>query len=127
MGGDSCCTTDCGSGGIRRTVDTVSRRWKLPSAAPCCGNPRESEQTDCCESGRSNPVRVEGAIDLDSFLRDVATRSLTISAMAFQDAENLDLERLRGCCISVVSPDGLLVPFCAYNLTSRDGRSLYRR
>lgn len=127
MGGDSCCTTNCGSGGIRRTVDTVSRRWKLPSAASCCGNPRESEQTDCCESGRSNPVRVEGAIDLDSFLRDVATRSFTISAMAFQDAENLDLERLRGCCISVVSPDGLLVPFCAYNLTSRDGRSLYRR
>jgi hypothetical protein len=47
--------------------------------------------------------------------------------MAFQDAENLDLERLRGCCISVVSADGKLVPFCAYNLTSREGKSLYRR
>jgi uncharacterized radical SAM superfamily Fe-S cluster-containing enzyme len=47
--------------------------------------------------------------------------------MAFQDADNLDLERLRGCCISVVSPDGKLVPFCAYNLTSREGKGLYRR
>jgi len=24
------------------------------------------------------------------------------------------------------SPDGRLVPFCAYNLTDRQGRSLYR-
>jgi uncharacterized radical SAM superfamily Fe-S cluster-containing enzyme len=47
--------------------------------------------------------------------------------MAFQDADNLDLDRLRGCCISVISPEGMLVPFCAYNLTSRKGKSLYRR
>jgi uncharacterized radical SAM superfamily Fe-S cluster-containing enzyme len=72
-------------------------------------------------------TRVEGVLDLDEFLQEVATRSFTISAMAFQDAENLDLERLRGCCISVVSADGALIPFCAYNLTSREGRSLYRR
>jgi uncharacterized radical SAM superfamily Fe-S cluster-containing enzyme len=46
--------------------------------------------------------------------------------MAFQDAWNLDLERLRGCCIHVVAPDGRLVPFCAYNLTSSEGRALHR-
>jgi uncharacterized radical SAM superfamily Fe-S cluster-containing enzyme len=120
-GGDSCCTTDCGSGGIGRTVDTVSRRWKLPSAVPSV-----SGQTACCSGSKAAAVRVEGVLDLDVFLREVATRSFTISAMAFQDAENLDLERLRGCCISVISADGRLVPFCAYNLTSRDGRSLYR-
>ncbi len=114
--GDSCCTSDCGRGGIRKTVDTVSRRWKLPSAA----------HTACCSGSKPDAVRVEGVLDLDLFLQEVATRSFTISAMAFQDAENLDLERLRGCCISVISADGRLVPFCAYNLTSRDGRSLYR-
>jgi uncharacterized radical SAM superfamily Fe-S cluster-containing enzyme len=37
------------------------------------------------------------------------------------------LERLRGCCISVVSPNGMLVPFCAYNLTGRERRSLCRQ
>jgi hypothetical protein len=47
--------------------------------------------------------------------------------MAFQDAWTLDLERLRDCCIHTVSPDGRLIPFCAYYLTSRDGRPLYRR
>jgi uncharacterized radical SAM superfamily Fe-S cluster-containing enzyme len=45
--------------------------------------------------------------------------------MAFQDAENLDLERLKGCCISVISSDGKLIPFCACNLTSREGNGLY--
>lgn len=125
-GGDSCCSSECGSGGIRKTVDTVSRRWKLPSAAPFSSRPSLSEQTACCNGSGVDAVRVEGALDLEAFLQEVATRSFTISAMAFQDAENLDLERLRGCCISVISTDGRLVPFCAYNLTSREGRSLYR-
>jgi uncharacterized radical SAM superfamily Fe-S cluster-containing enzyme len=46
--------------------------------------------------------------------------------MAFQDAWTLDLERLRDCYIHTASPDGRLVPFCAYNLTDRLGHSLYR-
>jgi uncharacterized radical SAM superfamily Fe-S cluster-containing enzyme len=71
-------------------------------------------------------TRVEDPLDLDVFLQEVATQSFTISAMAFQDADNLDLERLRGCCISVISADGKLIPFCAYNLTSKEGKSLYR-
>ena len=46
--------------------------------------------------------------------------------MFFQDAWNLDLERLRGCCIHVAAPDGRLIPFCAYNLSAADGTPLYR-
>lgn len=124
---DSCCSADIGTGGVRKTVETVSRRWTLPSAAPnFCRSPLPAE-TPCCSGGSPNVTRVEGLFDLDLFLQEVATRSFTISAMAFQDADNLDLERLRGCCISVVAAAGRLVPFCAYNLTSREGRSLYRR
>ena len=127
MGSDTCCTADCGSGGIRQTVETVSRRWRLPSAAPFSNRPPILENTACCGGSSPDATRAEGPLDLDQFLSEVNTRSFTISAMAFQDAENLDLERLRGCCISVVAADGKLVPFCAYNLTSREGRSLYRR
>ena len=47
--------------------------------------------------------------------------------MAFQDAWNLDLERLRECYIHNISPDGRLIPFCAYNLTDQSGHSLYRQ
>jgi len=63
---------------------------------------------------------------LDAFISRAATHTLAVSAMAFQDAWTLDLERLKGCCIHVVSPDGRLIPFCAYNLTSMDGETLYR-
>ncbi len=62
----------------------------------------------------------------DVFLARTRTHTFCISGMAFQDAWNLDLERLRDCCIHIVSPDGRIIPFCAYNLTDQSGRSLYR-
>jgi uncharacterized radical SAM superfamily Fe-S cluster-containing enzyme len=62
----------------------------------------------------------------DVFLERKRTHSFFISGMAFQDAWTLDLERLRDCCIHIARRDGRLVPFCAYNLTDRQGRSLYR-
>jgi uncharacterized radical SAM superfamily Fe-S cluster-containing enzyme len=62
----------------------------------------------------------------DEVLERAKTHTFSISGMAFQDAWTLDLERLRDCCIHVVAPDGRIVPFCAYNLTARDGRALYR-
>ncbi|WP_034640874.1 radical SAM (seleno)protein TrsS [Desulfovibrio inopinatus] len=65
--------------------------------------------------------------DMDAFLADVGQRTFSLSAMAFQDAWSLDLERLRGCCIHCVAPDGRLIPFCAYNLTSAEGHPLYRQ
>jgi uncharacterized radical SAM superfamily Fe-S cluster-containing enzyme len=62
----------------------------------------------------------------DMFLERARTHSFCISGMAFQDAWNLDLERLKDCCIHVVHPDGRIIPFCAYNLTDSRGRALYR-
>jgi len=64
--------------------------------------------------------------ELDVFLERYRTHTFCISGMAFQDAWTLDLERLRDCFIHIVSPDGRKIPFCAYNLTDRQGRSLYR-
>jgi hypothetical protein len=62
----------------------------------------------------------------DEFLDRIHTWSLCISGMAFQDVWNLDLDRLRDCCIHVVDPLGRLIPFCAYNLTGAHGQTLYR-
>jgi hypothetical protein len=47
--------------------------------------------------------------------------------MAFQDAWNIDLERAANCCIHVLTPQEKLVPFCLYNLTAANGKTLYRR
>ncbi len=66
-----------------------------------------------------------GTQSLDDFLHVVRNRQLAISAMAFMDAWNLDLDRLRECYIHIA--DGhKLIPFCAYNLTAQDGHTLYR-
>ena len=54
--------------------------------------------------------------DLDDFLRQAKTRSFTVTAMAFQDAYNLDIERIRRCSLHVYE-DGKFMPFCARYLT----------
>jgi uncharacterized radical SAM superfamily Fe-S cluster-containing enzyme len=66
-----------------------------------------------------------GLASFDAFLASRG-HSFTLSGMAFQDAWNLDLERLRECFIHIVSPDRRVIPFCAYNLTSASGEPLYR-
>ncbi len=71
-------------------------------------------------------LRPIGGDELERFIARAAAHTLAVSAMAFQDCWTLDLERLKGCCIHEVSPDGRLIPFCAYNLTSMDGKTLYR-
>jgi hypothetical protein len=41
--------------------------------------------------------------------------TLYIGGMHFQDAYNYDVERLKRCNIHYPTPDGRLIPFCAYN------------
>ena len=91
----------------------------------CCGEPEPEEESCCCcgESGDSYDTS-----SLDAFLKRVDQYTLAVSSMAFMDAWNLDLERLRDCYIHVVARKNniRLIPFCAYNLTAIDGTSLYR-
>ena len=61
---------------------------------------------------------------LPTLFERIQSHSLCISGMAFQDVWNIDLERLRRCCIHVMTPEEKMVPFCAYYLTDSDGRRL---
>jgi len=63
----------------------------------------------------------------DEFIQRAKTSYLTISSMPFQDVWNVETERLRGCCIHAVTPDGKLIPFCLYNINSVHGNTLYRQ
>ena len=105
-----CCEPTPAAEGAARARQFVSNNWASPTQAPPAAR---------------QPGFSLGGWDL--FLERKRTHTFCVSGMAFQDAWNLDLERLRDCCIHVASPDGRLVPFCAYNLTDRQGRSLYRR
>ncbi len=69
----------------------------------------------------------ESTSALDEFLQKTVERTFTVSGMVFQDAYNLDLDRLRRCYICEVDSENGMVPFCAYNLTDIHGRSLYRK
>ncbi len=55
-------------------------------------------------------------MDFDSFLYRLRHESLSLSAMAFQDALNLNLERLHRCSLHVYDK-GKIKPFCARYLT----------
>ncbi len=55
-------------------------------------------------------------MDFDSFIYNMRNRSMTISAMAFQDAMNLNLERMARCSL-LAYEDGKLLPFCGKYLT----------
>ena len=108
----NCCGGQDGRAGLLRTINSVARQWSAPNA----GN---MAVESCCDD--------DNVLDLDLFLDRGTSHSISISCMAFQDAWNLDMERLRDCCISIMSPEGRLIPFCAYNLTSSSGETLYRK
>lgn len=104
---NSCCTAPEQAGEVARKTRTyVARQWS--------GTEKISIQSPSSDSW-------------DNLLHQLKTYSFSISGMAFQDVWNIDLERLKNCCIHVVSPEGTLIPFCAYNLTDKFGHSIYRK
>jgi uncharacterized radical SAM superfamily Fe-S cluster-containing enzyme len=92
--------------GARRARRFVARHWTFPEELPAGANGFNTDS-------------------LDAFLAEERD-SFCISGMAFQDAWNLDLDRLRECYIHAVGPNQGLYPLCAYNLTDTEGRALYR-
>ena len=86
--------------------DFVSQQW--------------SGKAFCCD-GDSDTA------SLDAFLRQTVENTFTVSGMVFQDAYNLDLDRLRRCYICEVDTQKGMIPFCAYNLTDTNGKALYRK
>ena len=91
----NCCCADP----AERNREFVGRRWERKKTA---AGSKKARQADIG--------------DMDYFLERVATHAFTITAMAFQDAGNLDLERLRSCSLHVFR-DGRMIPFCANYLT----------
>ena len=61
----------------------------------------------------------------DDFYSRILNYYLTITCMPFQDIWTVDVNRLRGCCGHVVTPDMRIIPFCCYYLTNVNGERLY--
>lgn len=90
----------------------VRQHWKFRESEP------QPVRSKCCSPGCCNPLQ-----PADGFER-ILSHSFCVSGMAFQDAWNIDLERLQRCCIQVARPGGRLVPFCAYYMTDAEGRRM---
>jgi uncharacterized radical SAM superfamily Fe-S cluster-containing enzyme len=101
----SCCSSENPAEGVSNCKDYISRTWSFP---------------------KTDGIQENELSDWDKILYNIQHNSFSLSGMAFQDVWNINLERLKDCCIHVVSPEGKLIPFCAYNLTDTTGRFLYR-
>jgi uncharacterized radical SAM superfamily Fe-S cluster-containing enzyme len=115
-GNTGCCDRTSGRSSTSDAArKAVARRWSAVSSL-----------------SPAKPAIVLKGFNLESLDNFVAAaeqqerETLEISGMAFQDAWTADLQRFSRCYINIVSPEGLLMPFCSYNLTATDGRPLHR-
>lgn len=110
--------------GARKAKQFVALHWRGGNTAHAqAATVMDQASESCCAKPGPAPAHQDG---FSRFLSGAgAGQRFTLSAMAFQDALSLDLERVRGCCIHVLRRDGRMIPFCLHNLTARDGTRLY--
>jgi uncharacterized radical SAM superfamily Fe-S cluster-containing enzyme len=107
---EQCCRVDP----AQHSRNYVRSRWKYSA----------SELTEIDSKIRSMP-ECGCKTPHENLFERARSHSLCISGMAFQDAWSIDLERLQRCCVHVVTPDGKLIPFCAYYMTSSQRQRLH--
>ncbi|MEV7028043.1 radical SAM protein, partial [Kitasatospora sp. NPDC093558] len=78
---------------------------KLWSASAFPGTSTTAAQLDCATCG----------IDLPKALREVADKAFMVVVQDFQDPYTLNVRTLMKCCVEMLTPDGRIIPFCAYN------------
>lgn len=89
----------CGSDAVKNRT-YIGERWSFREA----------------EAGMHSSLTENGSFDLDAFAARAEAFSFTLSAMAFQDAGNFDIARLRRCSLHVYK-NHKLMPFCAAYLS----------
>jgi len=101
---NNCCEVESGKEGSSKSVKFVAKNW----------------------SGVKIQKYIPKKKSFEELVQKIKSGFFSISGMAFQDAWNVDTQRLKDCCIHVVSKEGNLIPFCAYNITSVNQTKLYR-
>ena len=78
---------------------------KLWSASAVPGTEATAEQLACATCG----------IDLPEALKTLTDTAFMVVIQDFQDPYTLNVKSLMKCCVEEITPDGRLIPFCAYN------------
>ncbi len=76
-------------------TDTTSSRLEQAAAALDCA--------DAC------------GVNLPEAIANLTDRAFMIVIQDFQDPYTLNVRQLMKCCVEEITPDGRLIPFCAYN------------
>ena len=115
---ESCCCGEtqpeaesCCCGGTQPEAESCCCGGTQPEAESCCCGGTQPEPKSCCCEEESVDIT-----NMEDFLKRAKSHGFTITSMAFQDAGNLDIERLRQCSLHVYK-DGKKIPFCAYYLS----------
>jgi len=77
--------------GTEATADSLTRAAQALDCAGACG------------------------IDLPKALETLTDNAFAIVIQDFQDPYTLNVKQLMKCCVEEITPDGRLIPFCAYN------------
>lgn len=64
-----------------------------------------AQQLDCAACG----------LDLPQVVKEISDKAFMIVIQDFQDPYTLNVRTLMKCCVEEITPDGRLIPFCAYN------------
>jgi hypothetical protein len=82
--------------------DALERLW---SASAMPGTEATATQLACATC----------SIDLPAAAKDLADKAFAIVIQDFLDPYTLNVKQLMKCCVEQLTPDGRIIPFCAYN------------
>jgi uncharacterized radical SAM superfamily Fe-S cluster-containing enzyme len=54
-------------------------------------------------------------LDLTASSGELLNRIFVISVKDFMDTYTFDVKKVMKCCVEIITPDGRMIPFCAYN------------
>jgi len=74
------------------------------SSFDCCSGSNDSSNSNCCTVGNMT-------VDLKA----VEDRLKMIVIQPFMDPFNFDVKKVMKCCIHEITPEGKIVPICAFN------------
>ena len=89
-----------------RVIPDYDVRHALERMFSSSATPGAEEALLACESC---------GIDLPAALGHLEDKVFMLVVQDFQDAYTLNVRQLMKCCVEEITPDGRLIPFCAYN------------
>jgi 7,8-dihydro-6-hydroxymethylpterin dimethyltransferase len=91
--------------GIRAALEKLWSASAFPGTVTTNEHLGQLGQMECATCG----------VDLPEALADVADRAFMLVVQDFQDPYTLNVKTLMKCCVEEITPDGRIIPFCAYN------------